>query len=230
MFLRAYERSALRFVENIADFTVLKRYYKIINTSLVYLGFPEKNLIKLLTDKSIVISSAVSYGYFLNNFKEKRDFVKWKASIEDTSKLEDSGSLLMQERVKPNFKPQSPLAVYKSGYDVLVQVYRLVQNFTREYKYTLGEELKKDAFQLALYTYRYAQGKNAKELELSELSYPLLALSQIDVIRIRLRILSDMHNLSPNSFSRINTDLEYLKDQLSDPTSLSEPTDYNLPF
>lgn len=215
LFFRAYERSALRFIEKVADFHVLKRTYKVINNEMVFVGFPAANLERLLQGKGLAAPVVVPFGVALNGFTENRDFVKWKDSIPDSSKQEDEQRLLIQERVLPNFKDNHPLHVYKSGYDVLVQVYRLVQNFSREHKYTIGEELKRDAFQLALYTYRYAQGKNAKELEQSELSYPLLALSQIDVIRLRLRILSDLHKLSPNSFSRINTDLEYLKDQLS---------------
>lgn len=215
LFYRAYERSALRFIENVADFHVLKRTYKVINHDMVFVGFPSANLSRLLQAKELPKPEPVSFGVVLNGFKEKRDFREWKESVPNNSKEEDEQRLLIQERVLPNFKDKHPLHVYKSGYDVLLQIYRLAQNFSREYKYTLGEELKKDAFQLAIYTYRYAQGKDARRLEQSPLSYPLLALNQIDIIRVRLRILSDLHRLSPNSFSRINTDLEYLKDQLS---------------
>lgn len=42
IFLRAYERSAMRFTEHIAPFKVFKKFYKIVNAEVCYLGFPMK--------------------------------------------------------------------------------------------------------------------------------------------------------------------------------------------
>ena len=35
------------------------------------------------------------------------------------------------------------LPVYKASYDLLVKIFELTRNFSREYKYTLGESIKK---------------------------------------------------------------------------------------
>lgn len=46
------------------------------------------------------------------------------------------------------------LPVYKVGYDMLVEIFRFTQNFSREYKYTLGESLKKETIELITLIYR----------------------------------------------------------------------------
>jgi hypothetical protein len=39
------------------------------------------------------------------------------------------------------------LPIYKATYDLVLVVFRLVKNFTKEYKYTLGESIKKDSIE-----------------------------------------------------------------------------------
>jgi hypothetical protein len=36
------------------------------------------------------------------------------------------------------------LPVYKQSYDLLLDIFKLTKEFNREYKYTIGEELKKE--------------------------------------------------------------------------------------
>ena len=36
------------------------------------------------------------------------------------------------------------LPVYKQSYDLLLEIFKLTKEFNREYKYTIGEELKKE--------------------------------------------------------------------------------------
>jgi len=35
------------------------------------------------------------------------------------------------------------LPVYKASYDLLLEIFKFTKNFTKEYKYTIGESLKK---------------------------------------------------------------------------------------
>jgi len=41
----------------------------------------------------------------------------------------------------------SDLSVYKSTYDLLIAIFRLTKDFGREYKYTIGESLKKEVIE-----------------------------------------------------------------------------------
>ena len=40
------------------------------------------------------------------------------------------------------------LLVYKARYDLLFEIFRYTKNFTEEYKYTIGESLKKETVEL----------------------------------------------------------------------------------
>ena len=40
------------------------------------------------------------------------------------------------------------LPVYKASYDLLVELFRFTKDFNREYKYTLGENIKKETVEM----------------------------------------------------------------------------------
>jgi hypothetical protein len=40
------------------------------------------------------------------------------------------------------------LPLYKSSYDFLLLIFQLCKNFTKEYKYTIGDDLKKEILSL----------------------------------------------------------------------------------
>ena len=48
----------------------------------------------------------------------------------------------------------SDLPAYKSTYDLLVTIFSFTKDFNKEYKYTVGESLKKDTIELLTLIYR----------------------------------------------------------------------------
>ena len=209
-FYRAYEHSALLFAENIADYHLMKRLYKVINAEMVYLGFPQSALPNLLKEKGLKMDGETSQFLVLRPFSTKQDFELWKASVPCNSKEEGEQLLLAQERVMPRFADNHPLHVYKTGFDCMVSVYKLVENMKRGYKYSVGEELKKDAFRLGLIAFRIAQQKrNVNKSKLYEAAF-----QQVDVVRLRLRLLQELHQLNITAFTRVNTQIEYFVKQL----------------
>jgi hypothetical protein len=48
----------------------------------------------------------------------------------------------------------SDLPVYKSTYDLLLAIFRFTKEFGKEYKYTVGESLKKETIELLTLIYR----------------------------------------------------------------------------
>jgi len=46
------------------------------------------------------------------------------------------------------------LPVYKATYDLLLEIFRFTKGFSKEYKYTVGESLKKETIELNM------QGEN----------------------------------------------------------------------
>ena len=46
------------------------------------------------------------------------------------------------------------LPVYKATYDLLLEMFRFTKDFCKEYKYTVGESLKKETIELITLIYR----------------------------------------------------------------------------
>ncbi len=93
------------------------------------------------------------------------------------------------------------LPVYKASYDLLVEIFKFTKNFNKEFKYTIGESLKKEATELITLIYR-ANSRQDKRAVLQE------ARERIEVIRLFIRLLKDLHQISIKKFSFMNQQVE----------------------
>ncbi|MBI1934707.1 four helix bundle protein [Candidatus Peregrinibacteria bacterium] len=102
----------------------------------------------------------------------------------------------------------SELPVYKESYDLLVDLFRFVKDFHREYKYTIGESIKKETIDMMMCVYR-ANSTQTKA--------PLLqqAREHIEVIRLLLRICKDLRQISLEKFVALNERVESASKQLA---------------
>jgi len=100
------------------------------------------------------------------------------------------------------------LPVYKTSYDLLVEIFQFTKNFNREYKYTIGENIKKETIEMIINIYR-ANSNYAKK--------PLIqaARENAEVIRLLFRLLKDLKQISLEKFVEINEKLESVSKQLS---------------
>jgi hypothetical protein len=46
------------------------------------------------------------------------------------------------------------LPVYKASYDLLIEIFQFTKEFSKDYKYTVGESLKKETIELLTLIYR----------------------------------------------------------------------------
>ena len=78
------------------------------------------------------------------------------------------------------------LPVYKASYDFFVATFAFTKTFTKEYKYTLGENIKKETIELMMGVYQ----ANSDQFE----RYELLKKTRIrlETIRILLRLTHDL--------------------------------------
>jgi hypothetical protein len=100
------------------------------------------------------------------------------------------------------------LPVYKATYDLLLAIFQFTKDFSKEYKYTVGESLKKETLELLTLIYR-ANTKHQKNDVLQ------MAREQIEVIRLLIRVMKDMKQISLEKFVRINTVVEDVSKQLT---------------
>ena len=81
------------------------------------------------------------------------------------------------------------LPVFKDVYRLTLLLYTLTQNFTREYKFTLGQEMKRDCLQLVRSIYR-ANKTRSKEAYLDQF------LDDFELLKLEIRLCVDLKLVS----------------------------------
>ena len=100
------------------------------------------------------------------------------------------------------------LPVYKASYDLVLELFRTIKDFNREYKYTLGESIKKEAIKMITDIYR-ANSSFSKEEHLGK------AREKIETIRIFFRLSKDLRQVGLERFVDVNEKIENISKQLS---------------
>ena|ERR1035437_2153002 len=88
------------------------------------------------------------------------------------------------------------LPVYKASYDLLLEIFQFTKDFNKEYKYTVGESLKKETIELLTLIFR-ANSKTDKLLVLQE------ARERIEVIRLFILLMKDLQQISLKKFVQV---------------------------
>ena len=102
----------------------------------------------------------------------------------------------------------SELPVYKATYDLLLQVFSMVHNLGKEYKYSLGEKIKNEVTDLLSNIYR-ANRTREKNIPLDN------ARENLELVRLYIRILKDMKQIGMNKYIFLNKNLEGISKQLA---------------
>lgn len=100
------------------------------------------------------------------------------------------------------------LPVYKESYALLVGIFIFTKNFTREYKYTIGESIKNETIAMITNIYR-ANSTYAKRDKIQS------ARENLEVIRLFLRLLKDLRQVNLKVFVRLNEKIESVSKQLA---------------
>jgi len=81
------------------------------------------------------------------------------------------------------------LPVYRDTYKLILMVFESTKDFPKEYKYTLGQDMKRDALQLVRSIYR--ANKSAQKKEHLE-----TFLDEFELLKLEIRLCVDMKILS----------------------------------
>ena len=84
----------------------------------------------------------------------------------------------------------------------------MVKHFSREYKYTLGENLKNQAVELHTLIYR----ANSR---LDKVETIQMAREHLEIIHLHVRLTKDLHQINTEKFVFINSNIENVSKQLS---------------
>jgi len=100
------------------------------------------------------------------------------------------------------------LPVYKASYDLLLTIFHLSKNFQKDYKYTIGESLKNEVVSMVTSIYR-ANSSADKSGHLQK------ARESVEVVRLYVRLLKDLHQISVKQVVNINVHVENISKQLT---------------
>ena len=99
------------------------------------------------------------------------------------------------------------LPVYKDTYKLLLKIFEYTKDFSREYKYTLGQDMKKDALKLMRSIYRANKSFEKKD-HLEEF------LDNFEILKLELRLSVDMKILSIKKQSELAFLMEEIGKQI----------------
>jgi hypothetical protein len=100
------------------------------------------------------------------------------------------------------------LKVFKDVYSLILKVFEYTQDFPREYKYTLGQDMKRDAIALVRSIYRANKAKNKTE-------YLEAFLDDFEIIKLETRLCVDMKILSIKKQAELSALMESIGKQVT---------------
>ena len=77
------------------------------------------------------------------------------------------------------------LPVYRDTYRFKLKIFECTKDFSKEYKYTLGQDMKRDALQLVRSIYRANKNTNKKE-------HLDTFMDDFELLKLEIRLCSDM--------------------------------------
>jgi hypothetical protein len=78
------------------------------------------------------------------------------------------------------------LPVFKDVYRLILKIFEYTQGFSREYRYTLGQDMKRDGIVLVRSIYRANKAKNKTE-------YLEQFLDDFEILKLEIRLCADIH-------------------------------------
>ena len=100
------------------------------------------------------------------------------------------------------------LPVYKVSYDLIIKTFDVVLYFRREYKYSLGESIKKEIIELISNIYK-ANSTQQKSDSIAS------AKANIETVRLFFRLSKDLKQIDLSAFVEINKMIESISKQLT---------------
>ena len=100
------------------------------------------------------------------------------------------------------------LNVFKDVYKLILMVFEFTKDFPREYKYTLGQDMKRDAIQLVRSIYRANKAKDKKQ-------YLEAFLDDFEILKLEVRLCRDMKILSIKKQAEVSVLMDGIGKQIT---------------
>jgi hypothetical protein len=100
------------------------------------------------------------------------------------------------------------LPVYRDTYQLILKVFEITKEFRKEYKYTLGQDMKRDALQLMRSIYRANKYHN-------RVDHLEVFLDELELLKLEIRLCVDMKLLPIRKQALLSEILERIGKQVT---------------
>jgi len=126
LFWRSYEYSAYAFVNSIKQYNAKKKFIKIVNSDIVFIGFPDSalsNILDLCKQKGFAINK--NEKIITIELKTKKEgYVKWKNDIEiaDSIKVKKNEPTLTERIASFPLATKTPMEAQQFLYQLQMEI------------------------------------------------------------------------------------------------------------
>ena len=187
-FWKAYEQSAY-VLTKLYNFKPTKRFIKLIGAEVISVGFPQEQLPKYLPG-AVMEQDGKKCRRQVNCPHDELAFLEWKSSTRiKEPKRKAVGPLEIPEEwlQKPQVMKEENLPVFKMVYDLLLRLFHESRKLDKDFRYTLGEDLKHHLLRVEVCIYHAHDEKEAS----SKVVFIAEALDRMLEVKLAVRILHD---------------------------------------
>ncbi|MDR2583929.1 MAG: four helix bundle protein [Fibromonadaceae bacterium] len=194
LFWQAWNRSAFLFATHIKSYQVHKRFVQKVAQDVAWLGFPASALRaiqKIAEEKGFSFEQKSGDHIVIGNVMQTSGYEKWWNGIVKSKPAPAAPA-------EP--KANSLLPAYKTAYDLCLHIHRVTVKMPREFRYELGARVRNYATDI---------------VEMLHLSVNTAHKSPdcaflVHRLRIVLRLLKDLHQISIEQWGFLNQQIENL--------------------
>lgn len=225
LFWQAWEKSAFIFVKLFRTYKVHSKFVQKICSEMVWLGFPKNNLEQFqseatkkglrwsaLNENHIVIAGCPKYEGFelwkkdlLANAKQKslqtQTISPSQINLFDTcaTKASSPTSNVVKDE---SLEESNQFLLYRKAYDFCLEIFELTTKVSKNYKFGLADKIHEETLQMVELVHLKSNGLEMRDK--TEIYYFATKL------RIKLRLLNDLKQISMKKWISLNNQLEDL--------------------
>lgn len=201
-FYKAYEQSAFAFCTRIKAYNVLRKESKTLGRDILYIGFPQNALDKVLNNQMAVRIDEKTVRVTLSTPIDANEFLVWR----DAQEVEQASRAMLT----PYSRIIENAPVYKTAYDVLTQVTLISKNISKNCQVPFGVRLKELAYECCKLVGSVYDVKGEDRKSLIDRVLPLC-----DEMCFLLQFLKDMKEISLNSYTMLSEKIQSVSKQMS---------------
>lgn len=212
-FWKAYERSAYIMSQRY-NFKPTKRFIKLVGEDVVSVGFPQEQLEKYLPNAEMEKDGKRCY-MLLRFLPDEDAFREWKSStLIKEPKPKDVRKLNIPEEwlQKPQVMKEENLPVFKMVYDLLLRLFHEASKMHKDFRYTLGEDLKQNLLRVEVCIYHAHDEKEVAD----KVKYIAVAIDKMLEVRLIVRILHDCKQLPLKKYALLCEQMVEIEKNLKD--------------